>query len=53
MLQFVVSVVCVLVFAVLTAWDTQRAKNDYIYGLRLAGGDVAERSASTGGYRSI
>jgi FtsH-binding integral membrane protein len=32
MLQFVVSVVGVLVFAGLTAWDTQRLKNDYIYG---------------------
>ena len=31
-LQFVVSVVGVLVFAGLTAWDTQRLKNDYIYG---------------------
>ena len=32
MLQFIVSVVGVLVFAGLTAWDTQRLKNDYIYG---------------------
>ena len=32
MLQFVVSVVGVLVFAGLTAWDTQRLKNEYIYG---------------------
>ena len=31
-LQFAVSVVGVLVFAGLTAWDTQRLKNDYIYG---------------------
>ena len=48
MLQFVVSVVGVLVFAGLTAWDTQRLKNDYIYGYASAGGDVAERAAITG-----
>ena len=37
----------VLVFAGLTAWDTQRLKNEYIYG--YAGeGDVAERSAILG-----
>ena len=48
MLQFVVSVIGVLVFAGLTAWDTQRLKNDYIYGYASAGGDVAERAAITG-----
>jgi FtsH-binding integral membrane protein len=48
MLQFLVSVVGVLVFAGLTAWDTQRLKNDYIYGYASAGGDVAERAAITG-----
>jgi uncharacterized protein len=47
MLQFIVSVVGVLVFAGLTAWDTQRLKNEYIYG--YAGeGDEAERSAISG-----
>ena len=39
MLQFIVSVVGVLVFAGLTAWDTQRLKNDYIYGYASQGGD--------------
>jgi FtsH-binding integral membrane protein len=48
MLQFVVSVVGVLVFAGLTAWDTQRLKNEYIYGYASQGGDVAERAAITG-----
>lgn len=48
MLQFIVSVVGVLVFAGLTAWDTQRLKNDYIYGYASAGGEVAERAAITG-----
>jgi hypothetical protein len=45
-LHFVVSVVGVLVFAGLTAWDTQRLKNEYIYGALQ--GDVAERSAIMG-----
>jgi uncharacterized protein len=48
MLQFVVSVIGVLVFAGLTAWDTQRLKNDYIYGYAGQGGDIAERAAITG-----
>jgi len=47
-LQFIVSVIGVLVFAGLTAWDTQRLKNDYIYGYASAGGDVAERAAISG-----
>ena len=47
-LQFVVSVAGVLVFAGLTAWDTQRLKNEYIYGYASAGGDIAERAAITG-----
>jgi FtsH-binding integral membrane protein len=46
MLQFVVSVVGVLVFAGLTAWDTQRLKNEYIYGAME--GVVAERAAIMG-----
>jgi len=47
MLQFAVSVIGVLVFAGLTAWDTQRLKNEYIYG--YAGeGEMAERSAILG-----
>ncbi|GLH76861.1 ABC transporter permease [Bradyrhizobium sp. SSBR45G] len=48
MLQFIVSVVGVFVFAGLTAWDTQRLKNEYIYGYASAGGDIAERAAITG-----
>jgi uncharacterized protein len=47
-LQFIVSVIGVLVFAGLTAWDTQRLKNDYIYGYASQGGDVAERAAISG-----
>ena len=47
-LQFAVSVIGVFVFAGLTAWDTQRLKNEYIYGYASQGGVVAERAAITG-----
>jgi uncharacterized protein len=46
MLQFVVSIVGVLVFAGLTAYDTQRLKNEYVYG--QLEGEAAERSAIMG-----
>ena len=46
MLQWIVSVVGVLVFAGLTAYDTQRLKNEYVYG--AMDGDVLERSAIMG-----
>ena len=45
-LQFVVSVAGVLVFAGLTAWDTQRLKNEYLFG--ALDDAVAERSAIVG-----
>jgi hypothetical protein len=45
-LQFAISVVGVLVFAGLTAWDTQRLKNEYIYA--AMDGETAERSAILG-----
>ena len=48
MLQFMVSVIGVLVFAGLTAYDTQRLKNDYIYGYASQGGVVAERASIIG-----
>ena len=48
MMQFIISVVGVLVFSGLTAYDTQRLKNDYIYGCASQGGDIAERAAITG-----
>src|ERR1700753_2131427 len=47
-LRCVVSLVGGLVSADLTAWDTQRLKNDYIYGYASQGGDVAERAAISG-----
>jgi FtsH-binding integral membrane protein len=45
-LQFAISVVGVLVFAGLTAWDTQRLKSEYLYGAME--GDMAERTAIIG-----
>jgi uncharacterized protein len=45
-LQWVISVVGVLVFSGLTAWDTQRLKSEYIYG--AMDGDTAERTAIMG-----
>ena len=44
--QFLVSVVGVLIFAGLTAWDTQRLKTEYVYG--GMDGEMAERSAIMG-----
>jgi len=46
MLQWVISVVGVLVFAGLTAWDTQRLKNEYLYS--AMDGETMERSAIMG-----
>jgi FtsH-binding integral membrane protein len=46
MLQFVISIVGVLVFAGLTAYDTQRLKSEYLYGAME--GDSYERSAISG-----
>jgi FtsH-binding integral membrane protein len=46
MLQWVVSVVGVLVFSGLTAWDTQRLKNEYIYA--VMDGEAMQRSAIMG-----
>jgi uncharacterized protein len=46
MLQWITSVIGVLVFSGLTAWDTQRLKNEYIYG--AMDGEVMERAAIRG-----
>jgi FtsH-binding integral membrane protein len=45
-LQWIISMVGVLVFSGLTAWDTQRLKSEYIYG--AMDGDIAERTAIMG-----
>ena len=47
-LQFAVSVIGVLVFTGLTAWDTQRLKEQYVGSLQYAGADVAGKSAVMG-----
>ena len=46
MMQWIISVVGVLVFAGLTAYDTQRLKSEYVYGAME--GEVMERSAIMG-----
>lgn len=46
-LQWVISLVGVFVFAGLTAWDTQRLKNEYLYGLD-GDSDTADRAAIMG-----
>jgi FtsH-binding integral membrane protein len=46
MLQWVISVVGVLVFAGLTAYDTQRLKSEYLYG--AMDGEAMERSSILG-----
>ena len=45
-LQWVISIIGVLVFSGLTAWDTQRLKNEYIYF--AMDGAMAQRSAIIG-----
>ena len=46
MMQWIISVVGVLIFAGLTAYDTQRLKTEYMYG--AMDGEVMERSAIMG-----
>ena len=46
MMQWIISVVGVVIFAGLTAYDTQRLKNEYVYG--AMDGEVMERSAIMG-----
>ena len=45
-LQFAISVIGVLVFSGLTAWDTQRLKTEYLYG--AMDDETADRSAIVG-----
>jgi hypothetical protein len=45
-MQWTISVIGVIVFAGLTAWDTQRLKTDYLYSAME--GEVLERSAIMG-----
>lgn len=47
-LQFAVSVIGVIVFTGLTAWDTQRLKEEYLGSFQYAGGDLAAKGAIMG-----
>jgi len=47
-LQFAVSVIGVLVFTGLTAFDTQRLKEEYLGSFQYAGGDLAAKGAIMG-----
>jgi uncharacterized protein len=47
-LQFAVSVIGVLVFTGLTAYDTQRLKNEYVGSFQYAGTDIAAKGAIMG-----
>ncbi len=47
-LQFAISVIGVLVFTGLTAWDTQRLKEEYLGSFQYAGGDLAAKGAIMG-----
>jgi FtsH-binding integral membrane protein len=47
-LQFAISVIGVVVFAGLTAYDTQRLKDEYVYGYANADGETQGRAAVMG-----
>jgi uncharacterized protein len=47
-LQFAISVIGVLVFTGLTAYDTQRLKNEYVGSFQYAGTDIAAKGAIMG-----
>lgn len=46
-LAFAISVITILVFAGLTAWDTQRLKSEY-YEMQMYGGDAVAKSSIMG-----
>ena len=50
-LHFIVSVLGVIIFAGLTAWDTQKLKRDWINRVQHSGEAVAEKSAIMGALR--
>jgi len=47
-LQFAISVIGVLVFTGLTAWDTQRLKEEYLTGYARAGAEMVAKGAIMG-----
>ena len=50
-LQFAISVIGVLVFVGLTAYDTQSIKDEYVNGLEYAGGEIQAKGAIMGALR--
>ena len=47
-MSFIISVLGVLIFAGLTAWDTQKLKRDWLNRVQHSGQEVAEKSAIMG-----
>ncbi|MED5436601.1 MAG: Bax inhibitor-1/YccA family protein [Pseudomonadota bacterium] len=47
-MSFIISVLGVLIFAGLTAWDTQKLKRDWLHRVQHSGQEVAEKSAIMG-----
>ena len=47
-MSFIISVLGVLIFAGLTAWDTQKLKRDWLNRVQYSGQEVAEKSAIMG-----
>jgi len=47
-MSFIINVLGVLIFAGLTAWDTQKLKRDWLHRVQHSGQEVAEKSAIMG-----
>ena len=47
-MSFIISVLGVLIFAGLTAWDTQKIKRDWLNRVQYSGAEAAEKSAIMG-----
>jgi FtsH-binding integral membrane protein len=47
-MSFIISILGVLIFAGLTAWDTQKIKRDWLNRVQYSGAEAAEKSAIMG-----
>ena len=47
-MSFIISILGVLIFEVLTAWDTQKLKRDWLNRVQYSGQEIAEKSAIMG-----
>ena len=47
-MSFIISILGVLIFAGLTAWDTQKLKRDWLNRVQYSGQEIAEKSAIMG-----